>query len=106
MPPEGEAAGHPSGLVHFQGLCSRARSRRAHYDMSVNVWEWCADWYKADYYTSKPPADDPSGPARGNERVMRGGAVVGAPATCTSRYRTVNKERCIGLREACEVKGT
>ena len=37
-----------------------------------NVWEWCADWYEADYYGTSPPKD-PTGPDRGSSRVLRGG---------------------------------
>jgi uncharacterized protein (TIGR02996 family) len=43
------------------------------YDMHGNVFEWCADYYDADYYT-KSPERDPPGPSQGTLRVIRGGS--------------------------------
>ncbi len=40
-------------------------------DMSGNVFEWTSDWYGYNYYKDSP-SKNPTGPAKGSQRVMRG----------------------------------
>lgn len=51
------------------------------YDMSGNVFEWCADWSSASYY-GVSAVGDPKGPSSGTNRVVRGGSYYNESAWC------------------------
>jgi formylglycine-generating enzyme required for sulfatase activity len=56
------------------------------YDMIGNVWQWCNDFYKVDYY-AESPQENPRGPKEGDNKVVRGGAWKFSGDNCRSGYR-------------------
>ncbi|HIE05123.1 MAG TPA: formylglycine-generating enzyme family protein [Candidatus Latescibacteria bacterium] len=86
-------------------------------DVGGNVWEWCNDFYKTDYYRTSP-GEDPLGPGRRDfkrsewnaipPKVVRGGG-YNSPASrmrCSARWSLPGTERrpYVGFRIAREVR--
>jgi len=71
------------------------------YDMSGNVYEWCADWYGP--YTEEAQAN-PVGPQEGTRRVTRGGGWFSVGTDCrvnTRNYEAPNtRNYSLGFRLA------
>ena len=84
---------HPVGQknANFWGL----------YDMHGNIWEWCRDWY-GKYPLQK--VIDPTGPAVGAAKIIRGGCWFNLAKDCRSANRIgINptyRNRYMGFRIA------
>ena len=80
------------GFVGTAPVASFPANAYGLYDMTGNVWEWCSDWYRPDYYRSLPKdlvVDNPKGPQDSfdpvepgeRKRVQCGGSFL-----CTDQY--------------------
>jgi formylglycine-generating enzyme required for sulfatase activity len=59
------------------------------YDMHGNAYEWCRAWYGP--FGSEATVSDPTGPAQGKLRVLRGGSFVFQSSVVRSAVRVYSR---------------
>jgi formylglycine-generating enzyme required for sulfatase activity len=89
------------GMSVRHGLKEGGKSPYGLFHMAGNAAEWVADWYDREYYL-KSPDKNPTGPATGEKRVMRGGSWADLPTALrvTARFSAEQEfeDRTIGFR--------
>ncbi len=78
------------------------------YDMAGNMIEWVYDWYQDNYY-EQSSYQDPTGPAQGTDKVLRGGWWDSRGRNLSSTYREYigpgTRQNYIGFRCAYTPSG-
>jgi formylglycine-generating enzyme len=76
------------------------------YNLTGNVMEWASDWYDEQYYRVMP-GENPSGPAIGDEKVIRGGSWHDSLryAHTFSRFKMLPEYRDVTIGFRCAKSG-
>jgi formylglycine-generating enzyme required for sulfatase activity len=103
-------ASDPYATTAPVGKFEGGKTHYGNYDMVGNVGEWVADWYGPYETKSGEMAMDPTGPAKGTQRVTRGGAWnAWEPKWLRPSYRFAApptlRSHGIGFRCAAKPKG-
>ena len=77
--------GNAGGQTHAVG--GKLANGLGLHDMAGNVWEWCQDW-SGPY--SSGSVTNPTGPATGSSRLLRGGSWFSSSNTCRASQRNFN----------------
>jgi formylglycine-generating enzyme required for sulfatase activity len=78
---------HLAGQEYAHEVAKKKPNKVGLFDMHGNVYEWCSDIWRADYYKNSP-ALDPTGAPSGRARVIRGGTWRFPPKYTRCAYRT------------------
>ena len=88
-------AGNSTGKPHPVG--EKTPNAWGLYDMIGNISEWCNDMYGKSYYANAP-ADNPAGPDKGDQYVVRGGSYNSSAETLSPTARRGDNP---GFSDAC-----
>ena len=100
-------SGGVEGMSVRHGLKDGGRSPYGLHHMAGNAAEWVNDWYDREYY-SKSPEKNPTGPDKGEKKVLRGGSWADLPSGLRVSARMSAEpdfqDRTIGFRCAMDNK--